>query len=100
MRLTELVESIDGGRYRCGVCQWRWELAPGEGGRCLVRAGAQDGIAGLNGGLISAALVGSVEDHRLWHLLPGNQVLGLGGWGYGFPGGQPRGPYANIPEDE
>jgi pyruvate formate lyase activating enzyme len=100
MRLTELVESIGDGRYRCGVCQWRCALALGEAGRCLVRAGAEDGIAVLNDGLISAAHVGPIEDHRLWHLLPGTQVLTLGGWGYAFPADQPRGQYANAPEDE
>ena len=100
MRLTELVEPIEGGGYRCGVCQWRCTLAPGEAGRCLVRVGAEDGIAVLNDGLISAAHVGPIEDHRLWHLLPGTQVLTLGGWGYAFPADQPRGQYANIPDDE
>jgi pyruvate formate lyase activating enzyme len=100
MRLTELVEPIEGGGYRCGVCQWRCALAPGEAGRCLVRVGADDGIAVLNDGLISAAHVGLIEDHRLWHMLPGTQVLALGGWGYAFPADQPRGQYANIPDDE
>src|ERR671935_2008 len=28
MRLTELVEREDDGRWRCGVCQWRCSLAP------------------------------------------------------------------------
>jgi pyruvate formate lyase activating enzyme len=100
MRLTELVEPIEGGGYRCGVCQWRCALAPGAAGRCLVRVGAEDGIAVLNDGLISAAHVGPIEDHRLWHMLPGTQVLTLGGWGHAFPGDQPRGQYANIPDDE
>ncbi|MFL5802691.1 MAG: radical SAM protein [Roseiflexaceae bacterium] len=100
MRLTDLVEPVGDGRYRCGVCQWRCALGPGERGRCLVRAGDDAGIAVLNDGLISAAQVGPVEDHRLWHLLPGSQVLSLGGWGYAFPEDQLRGLYAKIPDDE
>src|SRR5262245_25652086 len=100
MRLTGLVESIDGGGYRCGVCQWRCELTSGEAGRCLVRVGAEDGIMVLNDGLISAALVGSVEDHHLWHLLPGTQALALDGWGHAFPTDQTRRPYVTPPPDE
>jgi pyruvate formate lyase activating enzyme len=100
MRLTDLVEPVGDGRYRCDVCQWRCTLGADERGSCLVRAGTDAGIAVLNDGLISAALVGPIEDHRLWHLLPGTQVLSLGGWGYAFPEDQQRGQYANIPEDE
>ncbi len=100
MRLTDLVEPTSDGRYRCGVCQWGCTLGVGERGRCLVRAGTDAGIAVLNDGLISAAQVGPIEDHRLWHLLPASQVLSLGGWGYAFPEDQQRGQYANIPEDE
>src|SRR5690242_16450602 len=99
MRLTELVEPIADGRHRCDVCQWRCALGLGEPGRCMVRVGGQAGIAVLNDGLISAAQVGPIEDHRLWHLLPGTQVLAIGGWGYAFPADQQRGQYANIPED-
>jgi pyruvate formate lyase activating enzyme len=100
MRLTELVEPIADGQWRCGVCQWRCGLGPGEAGRCQVRVGGEAGIAVLNDGLISAAQVGPIEDHRLWHLLPGTQVLALGGWGYAFPADQQRGQYAKIPDDE
>src|SRR5436190_3107232 len=100
MRLTELVEPTADGRYHCDVCQWRCTLGPGEAGRCLVRAGDAAGIAVLNDGLISAATVGPIEDHRLWHMLPGTPVLSIGGWGYAFPADQQRGQYANIPDDE
>jgi pyruvate formate lyase activating enzyme len=100
MRLTELVEPMAEGRHQCGVCQWRCILAPGEAGRCLVRVGGEDGIAVLNDGLISAAQVGPIEDHRLWHLFPGTHVLALGGWGYAFPADQQRGQYASVPEEE
>lgn len=99
MRRSELATALEDGRWQCNVCQWRCQLAVGEVGRCLVRTGAEDGIAVENDGLISAAIVGPIEDHRLWHLLPGAQVLTLGGWGYAFPADQARGPYARVPED-
>ncbi len=85
MRLTELVEVEDGRRWRCGVCQWRCGLAPGETGRCMVRAAADAGIEVLNDGMISAATFGPVESHGLWHFFPDTQVLAIGGWGYAFP---------------
>lgn len=99
MRLTELVEPMDDGRQRCGVCQWRCALAPGEPGRCLVRVGDEDGIAVLNDGMVGAATVGPIEDHRLWHFFPDTQALAIGTWGYAFPTDQQRGQYAHIPDD-
>jgi pyruvate formate lyase activating enzyme len=99
MRLTELVELMPDGRQRCDVCQWRCCLAPGEPGHCLVRVGSDAGIAVENDGLISAANVSPVEEHRLWHFFPSTMVLVIGGWGYAFPSDQQRGQYAQIPED-
>jgi pyruvate formate lyase activating enzyme len=100
MRLTELVEPLADNRLRCVVCQWRCVLAAGETGRCLVRAHTAAGIAALSDGFASAANVGPVEDHRLWHFFPGTPVLSVGGWGYAFPADQQRGQYARVPEDE
>src|SRR6266540_3889780 len=100
MRLTELVDPDTEGRVRCGVCQWRCSLAPGEAGRCEVRAASVAGIELLNDGMISAANFGPIEDHRLWHFFPDTQVLALGSWGYAFPADQQRGHYGVIPDDE
>lgn len=99
MRRSELATRLEDGRWQCNVCQWHCQLAVGEKGRCLVRVGVEDGIAVENDGMISAAVVSPIEDHRLWHLLPGSQVLALGGWGYAFPADQARGQYARVPED-
>lgn len=99
MRLTQLAESLADGRQRCDVCQWRCDLAVGESGRCLVRRGSAEGIVVEHDGLISAAEVTTIEEHRLWHMLPGTAVLALGGWGYAFPTDQQRGQYARIPEE-
>ncbi|NJO83625.1 MAG: radical SAM protein [Blastochloris sp.] len=100
MRLTQLAQALDDGRWRCGVCQWRCNVASGETGRCLVRVGQRDGIAVENDSVISAANVGPIEDHRLWHCFPGAAVLAIGGWGYAFPADQQRGQYATLPVDE
>ncbi len=99
MRYTELIEALDNGRLRCNVCQWHCELAPGQAGRCQVRVRDDHGIAVHNDGLISAAMVGPVEDHRLWHFFPGTSALVIGGWGYAFPEDQQRGQYGVIPAE-
>jgi pyruvate formate lyase activating enzyme len=100
IRLTQLAETLDDGRMRCGVCQWRCELAPSDVGHCLMRAGTPAGIVALNDAAISAAMVGAVEEHRLWHFFPGTPVLSIGGWGYAFPSDQQRGQYAHLPDEE
>lgn len=99
IRLTQLANDLSEGRRRCGVCQWRCELAPGELGRCLVRENREAGIVAMSDGLVSAAMVGNVEEHRLWHFFPGSAILSIGSWGYAFPADQQRGQYARIPED-
>ena len=91
MRLTELVEREDDGKWRCGVCQWRCSLAVGETGRCLVRAATAEGIEALNHGMISAANFGPIEDHRLWHFFPDTQVLAIGGWVRSSASAEPKG---------
>ncbi len=100
MRLTQLVESLPEGRWRCGVCQWRCTLEVDQVGRCLVRRGLAEGISIEHDSLVSAAEVSAVEDHRLWHLLPGTPVLALGGWGYALPSDQQRGAFTQPPEDQ
>lgn len=100
MRLTELAEPAPDGRLRCGVCQWRCALGPGETGRCLVRSREGDAIVAHNDALVSAAGVGPVEEHRLWHCFPGSPVLSIGSWGYAFPTDQQRGQYARVPDEE
>jgi pyruvate formate lyase activating enzyme len=100
MRLTELVAPLTDGRLRCDVCQWQCALAAGETGRCLVRVHTSEGIAALSDALASAANVGPVEDHRLWHFFPGTPVLSVGGWGYALPADQQHGQYARVPEEE
>lgn len=99
MRLTQLVESLPDSRWRCGACQWRCALGADELGRCRVRRGSPEGILVEQDSMVSAAEVSLIEDHRLWHMLPGTSVLSLGSWGYAFPADQQRGAFALIPED-
>ncbi len=100
MHTAQLITTTADGAIRCDACQWRCVLKEGDTGRCLVRAGSSDAIALLNYGLISAAAVGPIEEHRLWHFFPDSKVLAIGGWGYAFPADQQRGPYATLPTEE
>lgn len=97
MKSVRIATSSDEGLVHCNACQWRCTLRPGETGRCLVRAGGSEGLIAHNHGLISAAAVGPVEDHRLWHFFPDSLVLSVGGWGYAFLVDQQRGMYAQVP---
>lgn len=80
------------GRIRCDVCQWRCELATGEVGRCGVRSHHGDSIVADAHGRISGAMIGPVEDHRLWHFFPDAQVFSVGS--FGTPIGADRAPEA------
>jgi len=98
MQLAQLITVTGEGAFQCNACQWRCRLQPGETGRCLVRVGSTKGIVALNHSLISAALVGPVEELRLWHFFPDSMVLAVGSWGYAFPADQQRGAYARLPK--
>ena len=78
---TSLQTTLADGRVRCGVCQWRCELAPGETGRCRIRHNEHGAIVDAAAGLVSAAAIGPIEDHRLWHFFPDAQVFGVGSFG-------------------
>lgn len=100
MDTAQFVTSLPDGAYRCNACQWRCVLRAGDSGRCQMRSGTSEGITALNYGLISAASVGAIEEHRLWHFFPDSMVLTIGSWGYPFPADQQRGLYAQIPTTE
>ncbi len=99
MQSAQLFTKTASGALRCDACQWYCELESDVTGRCLVRRGADNHIALLNHGLISAASISPIEDHRLWHFFPESRALAIGGWGYAFPADQQRGAYAHIPDD-
>jgi pyruvate formate lyase activating enzyme len=97
---ASLATKNDDGTARCDACQWRCVLAPAALGICQVRRGSDEGIEAENYALISAAAVGPIEDHRLWHFFPNSLALSVGSWGYSFPADQTRGLYAHIPAEE
>jgi pyruvate formate lyase activating enzyme len=100
MQLSSLATRLDDGSFRCEACQWRCVLTAGALGRCRVRSGSEDGVVADNYALISAAAVGPIEDHRLWHFFPDSLALSVGSWGYALPADQSRGQYAAIPSEE
>lgn len=100
IHLSTLAHQVDETHAQCDACQWRCVLADGEWGRCAVRSGTGDGVDANNYALISAAAVGPIETHRLWHFFPDSLAVAIGSWGYAFPEDQTRSSYATIPADE
>ncbi len=81
---------------RCDVCSWCCTLAPGDAGRCRVRRHHGDTIACETDGLVSAALIGPIEDHRLWHFFPDTHAFSVGSFGTPLVA-QPATPYTVAP---
>ncbi len=76
-----LQTTLADGRIRCDVCQWRCALTEGETGRCRIRSHRDGAIMVEADALVSAATIGPIEDHRLWHFFPDAQVLSVGSFG-------------------
>lgn len=99
MHLSTLAQPTDEAHVQCNACQWRCVLAEGEWGKCQVRSASDGAIIDHNHALISAAAVGPIEGHRLWHFFPDSLVFSLGSWGTAFPADQGRGQYTLLPDD-
>lgn len=70
-------EGPDGG-VRCTLCPHGCLVAPGQRGRCGVRANAGGVLQTLAWGHPAALAVDPVEKKPLYHFLPGREVLSLG----------------------
>ncbi len=85
IRPVPLVEDLEGGVKRCGVCEYRCEIAPGKQGVCRMRTNQDGKLIALNYGLISKADLELVETRGFYHFFPGSKVFSLGGYGMNFP---------------
>ena len=99
MEQAQLVTTTDDGKLQCNACQWRCQLGADEHGHCELRVGRGEAIEVTHYGMISAASVGPIEDHRFWHFFPDSLAFSIGGWGSAFPVDLQRGSYARPPED-
>lgn len=65
----------------CWVCPRACRVGPGVLGLCGARIGGENGVIARTDLRLATRAVGPVEDHALFHFLPGARSLGLG-----FPG--------------
>jgi len=71
-------EAGEGGRVRCGLCQHRCLIAPGERGLCEVRENRDGRLVSLVYGQPSAKAVDPIEKKPLYHVLPGSRAFSIG----------------------
>ena len=97
VRPVPLVEELDGGVRRCGVCEYRCEIAPGKAGICRMRVNRDGVLTALNYGLISKADLELIEARGFYHFFPGVKVFSLGGYGINFPSTAGQESFIELP---
>lgn len=85
VRPVAIVEDLEGGVKRCGVCEYRCEVAPGKAGICRVRVNRDGKLLALNYGVISKADLELIETRGFYHFFPSVKIFSLGGYGINFP---------------
>ncbi len=99
VRPVPIVEEGENGP-RCGICEYRCEIAPGKNGICRVRTNRNGTLVALNYGLISKADLELIESRGFYHLFPGVKVFSLGGYGMNFPSTMGQETYVELPTDD
>ncbi len=97
IRPVTLVEDLEDGVKRCGVCEYRCELAPGKTGVCRMRVNRDGSLVTLNYGLISKADLELIESRGFYHFFPGVKVFSVGGYGVNFPSTAGQESYVDLP---
>lgn len=69
---------------RCGLCQWRCTVAPGQTGRCRVRKNIDGVLYSLNYDKVCAANADPVEKKPLFHFQPGSRSFSIAAPGCNF----------------
>lgn len=97
IRPVPLFEDLGNGIKKCGVCEYRCELAPGKTGICRVRSNREGTLISHNYGLISKADLDLVESRGFYHFFPGVKIFSLGGYGLNFPSTSGQETYVDLP---
>ncbi|MBN2125844.1 MAG: AmmeMemoRadiSam system radical SAM enzyme [Deltaproteobacteria bacterium] len=84
MERTILFETLEDQRVRCGVCQRRCVIAPGECGYCGTRRNEAGELYSLIYGQISSMRISPIEIKPLHHFYPGSEWLSMGSLGCNF----------------
>lgn len=88
---------MDNDLTKCGVCEYRCEIAPGAVGVCRMRSNHNGTLYAHNYGLISRADLGLIESRNFYHFFPGAKIFSLGGYGLNFPMLNGQEAFAEIP---
>jgi pyruvate formate lyase activating enzyme len=79
-----LFERLEGDVARCGVCQRRCTIPPGDVGWCRTRRNEDGTLYSLIYGEVSSVSVNPIEKKPVFHFHPGSRWLSLGSVGCNF----------------
>jgi len=79
-----LFEKLPSSFVRCGTCQWRCTIAPGNSGYCRMYQNRDGDLYNLNYAQVSSMAADPIEKKPLFHFYPGSSCFSLGGWGCNF----------------
>ena len=84
VRRSRLYEKSSDGRVRCGTCERRCSLQPGQEGFCRTRRNVDGDLFTLVYGDISSASANPIEKKPFFHFWPGSYALTVGTWSCNF----------------
>jgi pyruvate formate lyase activating enzyme len=79
-----LFDPLPDGAVRCGACQRRCLIEPGDEGWCKTRRNEDGKLYSLIYGEVSSASVNPIEKKPVYHFHPGSRWLSLGSFGCNF----------------
>ena len=79
-----LWESLEDQQVRCGLCNFRCRIKPGERGHCLVRENVDGKLYTLNYSAVCSVNVDPIEKKPLFHFYPGSRSLSYAAPGCNF----------------
>jgi len=80
IREALLSEKLDEGRVRCGLCERRCVIPPGQTGFCRTRKNIEGKLYTLVYGNISSISPNPIEKKPFYHFWPGSVALTVGSW--------------------
>jgi pyruvate formate lyase activating enzyme len=84
VRESRLYQVAEGEELRCGVCERRCTIPPGQVGFCKTRMNIQDKLYTLVYGDVSSISANPIEKKPFFHFWPGSSALTIGTWGCNF----------------
>ncbi len=72
MRPALLQETLPDGRVRCGLCERRCGIVPGDRGLCGTRENREGTLHTLTWGLVASLAANPIEKKPLYHFFPGS----------------------------